>query len=325
MTQDDLQELIANKVEESLILDYKAAASLANTDSVKKEITKDVSAMANSAGGRIIYGIKEPAERELRHLPERIDPVDRRQFTKEWLEHVISNIRPRISGLVITPVPLASSATDVAYVVDVPMSTTAHQATDLRYYRRYNFESVAMADHEIRDILGRASHPKIAIQLSITERILTIHPRLPIGPQEPRREPDAYLRVMASNQSSLLARFAVAFVHLPAFLLPQDSSDDYNISRMRGIDYASFNFSNTRRDVVGVESNPLLGGRAIYGPSWFDPLLPKLTRELSTITLRPDVRRFRSEDTVLLWDAYADNAPPEEGEARLSDIAFESE
>ena len=40
-------------------------------------------------------------------------------------------------------------------VVEIPKSLTAHQARDLRYYRRYNFESVAMVDYEIRDVMNR--------------------------------------------------------------------------------------------------------------------------------------------------------------------------
>ena len=52
-----LQRHIDDGIEESLNLDYKDARSIAKSDSKKREITKDVSAMANSDGGIIIYGI----------------------------------------------------------------------------------------------------------------------------------------------------------------------------------------------------------------------------------------------------------------------------
>jgi len=42
--------------------------------------------MANSAGGIIIYGIKEYDEADKRHLPEKIDPIQQNVFSKEWLE-----------------------------------------------------------------------------------------------------------------------------------------------------------------------------------------------------------------------------------------------
>src|SRR5690242_11383428 len=102
--QPRIEEYITQGIEESLRLDYKAAGSLAQNPDKKKEITKDVSAMANSAGGIIIYGMTEDATN--RHLPGAIDPVDRNQISKEWLEQITSNIRPKIDGLVIYPVSI---------------------------------------------------------------------------------------------------------------------------------------------------------------------------------------------------------------------------
>jgi predicted HTH transcriptional regulator len=130
-----LQSYIDNQIEESLNLDYKAADALQKSDGKKKEISKDVSAMANAAGGLIIYGIKEFDDSAKRHRPEKIDPINRTEISKEWLEQVInSNIQPRIEGLVITPITIDETAATVAYVVEVPQSATAHQASDKRYY-----------------------------------------------------------------------------------------------------------------------------------------------------------------------------------------------
>jgi predicted HTH transcriptional regulator len=66
-----LMKLIENEIEESLTLEYKSAEALDRTDFKKKEITKDVSAMANSAGGTIIYGIFEYAQPEKRNASRR--------------------------------------------------------------------------------------------------------------------------------------------------------------------------------------------------------------------------------------------------------------
>jgi schlafen family protein len=118
--------------------------------------------MANSDGGVIIYGIKEHQTRK--HLPEKIDPIDRSLFSKEWLEQVINTIRPRIDRLIVHPVPLNSGASDVVYVAEIPQSTTAHQARDYRYYKRLNFESVPMEDYEVRDVMNRATTPHLAVE-----------------------------------------------------------------------------------------------------------------------------------------------------------------
>lgn len=164
---DRLNSLIADQTEESLTLDYKRADSLQRTDGKKREITKDVSAMANSAGGTIIYGIAEYDDPNKRHKPERLDPVSRGSFSKETLEQVISNIRPRIDGVVITPVTISDMDNSVVFVVEIPQADTAHQATDYRYYKRFNFESVPMEDYEVRDTMSRLKYPKMEISFLI--------------------------------------------------------------------------------------------------------------------------------------------------------------
>jgi predicted HTH transcriptional regulator len=163
-TESDLTELVRNAVEESLALEYKAAKALQRSDGAKRQITKDVSSMANSAGGTIIYGIKEYDDPQRRHLPECIDPIDRVEYPREWLEQVINQIQPRILGLVIHTIALEVSPLRCAYVVDVTASDTAHQATDCRYYRRFNFEAVPMVDYEVRDVMGRRMHPLISLE-----------------------------------------------------------------------------------------------------------------------------------------------------------------
>jgi len=156
--QNRLQTYIDDQIEENLALDYKASGALAKTtDKTDKrtEVTKDVSAFANSVGGIIIYGIKEYNDHARKHLPEKIDPIDRRQISKEWLEQIISTIRPRIEAIVIHPISINESSSEVVYVVEIPRGITVHQAKDHRYYKRYNFESAPMEDYEIQDVRNR--------------------------------------------------------------------------------------------------------------------------------------------------------------------------
>ena len=162
---DKLVEYIDNGIEESIHLDYKAADALGKSEGKKKEISKDVSAFANSAGGVIIYGVKEFNDSSRSHLPEKIDPVNHDTLTKEWLEQVInSNIYPKIDGILIHPIRIneAGSQSSV-YIVEIPQSKTVHQAKDKRYYKRYNFESVAMEDYEVKDIINRSNKTNIRI------------------------------------------------------------------------------------------------------------------------------------------------------------------
>lgn len=167
--QEKLQRYIDELREESADLDYKEAGAIGMSPKKKFDITKHVSASANAAGGVIIYGISERRSGKA-HFPEQLTAIDKTQFSKEWLEHVISNIRPRIPDLRVEPVPLIVPGgdvnRDVAYVVEIPQGRTAHQATNKRYYRRYNYEAQPMLDHEIRDVMNRDVHPDAVAELA---------------------------------------------------------------------------------------------------------------------------------------------------------------
>ena len=175
-TKQRLEGLIADKIEEGPTLDYKAAAALDRSDQRKTEVTKDVSAFANAAGGTIIYGLREYADKARKHLPESLDPIDRREYSREWLDQVIGLVSPRIAEVRIFPVAVGSADWEVCYVVEIPQGRTAHQARDLRYYRRYNFESVPMADYEIRDVMNRRRHPHLDFRIRLQRS--TKHERL---------------------------------------------------------------------------------------------------------------------------------------------------
>src|SRR5882672_6702245 len=122
---EDLERLIKDQVEESLTLDYKQSLALAKTESSKNELCKDVTAMANSAGGQLVYGIAE-----VNSLPDRVDGGADQSITKEWVEQIIdSRVRPRIEGLAIYPIELQNG---LGFCIDIPAATfrAPHQAPD---------------------------------------------------------------------------------------------------------------------------------------------------------------------------------------------------
>lgn len=158
-TIETINYLIANEVEENIHLDYKAGDALKTNDKGKNEITKDVSSFANSDGGIIIYGLSEND-----HKPTAISPFDGNAFTKERLDQIISNIQPHIKGIKIFPIRVEGDVSRSIYVVKIPRSSNApHMATDHRYYKRNNFQSVAMEDYEVRDLFARADKPELEI------------------------------------------------------------------------------------------------------------------------------------------------------------------
>jgi Putative DNA-binding domain len=171
-TEDDILSLILNKVPESTTLDYKACDALAKTEGKKREISKDVSAFANSAGGTIVYGVTENAAHEPENIDAGYDPGD---ISGEWLEQVInSNIERRISGVIINTIALPKTHPGkVLYVVYIPESNLApHMAADDRFYKRFNFQSVAMKEYEVRNLMRQEHYPSREIVCAWRDHVI---------------------------------------------------------------------------------------------------------------------------------------------------------
>ncbi len=286
-TEAKLQNFITSEIEESLTLEYKAAEALDRNETKKKEITKDVSAMANSAGGMLIYGIAEYNDLDKRHLPERITPVDRRKYPREWVEQIIQAIRPRIDGIVIHSVNLSSGENDVAFVIEIPQSNTAHQASDHRYYKRFNFQAVPMEDYEIRDVMFREQTPNIVLNFLIEINHETQN-----------------LVIQAQNNGSAFAQYVAVFLDAPVPIL-QTIENKLNVKD--GGRFYRHRLTNLNQE---------------YADAQFKSNFP-LLRNMSMnwkIPLRENFDEFRAQDLGLKWKIYADNALPKEGKISLKEI-----
>ncbi len=209
-TQEDLERFISNKIEENLHIEYKAAGALDRKDVKKKEITKDVSAMANAAGGIIIYGIQEHSDPGLLQLPARLDPIDPQVYSKEWLDEIITQIQPTIPDLEIIPVPVTvDGVSGYCYVVVVPQSRTAHQARDMRYYRRRNFMAEPVDDYEVREMMSRVLVPKLSVKI-----------RYMLDQPAPDGSSEIFSRIAfrITNESDVMARHYAIVASIPTRL-----------------------------------------------------------------------------------------------------------
>ena len=155
----DIQRLIDNEIEEDLHLDYKDGRALSKEDTKRTEITKDVSAFANSDGGIIIYGVSE-----VDHKPSRLSPFDGRVYTKEWLEQVIQRIGRRVKGVLVIPIRIDEDISQTIYIVKIPRSNDSpHMADDHKYYKRFNFSSIPMEEYEVRESFNRKLTPSLVV------------------------------------------------------------------------------------------------------------------------------------------------------------------
>lgn len=293
-TENDLLSLIRDGVEEGPDLEYKRCDSLQKHEPQRREISKDVSAMANSAGGTIIYGMVEEKNRPIR-LDGGFDPTD---ITKEWLEHVIlGTIMPRLNGVVINLVKLVTHASDrVAYAVSVPQSSTAHQASDKKYYKRFNFEATAMHDYEIRDIMNRLKHPVLVPQFTLIPTTSSVDAKL------------FNVGIRLKNEGTVRASdFKIAFA------IPQEMDE--------------------QRRVFGKRSISIHSG--VFGDNWVEYSLASRINvifpsdelnlnELGAILIISiNTRRIdlnEDKEPFMFWTTYANDMPPMTGKVFLSEL-----
>ncbi|CAI4031706.1 AlbA_2 domain-containing protein [Nitrospira tepida] len=294
-TEQDLLSLIQSGAEEQTDLEYKRGDALTSNVKAKNEISKDVSALANGAGGVIVYGMVEE-----QHTPRQLDGVDPAQVTKEWLEQVINGrVRPRLAGVYINLVALTASAPGkVAYVVSVPQAPTAHQAADKRYYKRFNFESVPMEDYEIRDIMNRMKHPLIIPSFS-------------------RRFIDRKATVCEyALNISLVNKGAVSTHDVKAvFTVPRTVSKVVKgFDKQRIIEIPSRLFGNQWFE------NPLTAvGRVIFPEDDWE-LTNGKDRDFVLIVDTSRIDMNETREPILLWKTYADDMPPQSGQVMLGEI-----
>ncbi len=235
-TEDDLLSMKANQIQESLHLEFKGSQSLDRNDNKKRnELSKDVSSFANSDGGDIVYGVSEDGKppSKFGDIDEGINPSN---ITPEWVEQVLnSNIHPRITALRISPIELKTTRLGrYAYVVNIPKSYNApHQASDKKYYKRFNFMSVAMEDYEIRELRTRREKAELSVYCEISNlRYSTLSkpvtwPSYFLGLVRPGpiRIPSFNMRVAILNSGARAAKNAQAIL----------SFDNLRIRNIKGI------------------------------------------------------------------------------------------
>jgi len=214
----DLQKLVDEGLEEGLMVEYKASPALTRDGKGPDELCKDVSAMANSAGGQIIYCIEEDKKT---HRPARIDDgITDPQTTAEWIEQTLnSRVQPRMRGIRIYRIKLAE--TSHGFVISIPPTSTGpHQAPDKKYYRRFNLQAVPMHDYEIRDVMRRASTPVLTVRASIANarRVLRVQK---ITQDRTNHIP---FNFHVSNLSEQPAEYAALLVYLDPSLSWQSSN-----------------------------------------------------------------------------------------------------
>jgi hypothetical protein len=181
---------------------------------------KDVTALANSAGGQIVYGIEED---KVTRKPSRVDDgVDDPKITREWIEQILnSRVQPRMNGVQTTRIDMGSGK--FGYVISVPQTQTGpHQSPDGKYYKRFDLQSVPMHDYEIRDVMRRSTTPDLYTELSFDGRQSEIAARVE---ERAKYSETVVLHCTVKNRSNapayhVIVDFLIDYDLVPAFSLP---------------------------------------------------------------------------------------------------------
>ena len=161
ITEIDLQTLVNNQIGERKTLEYKQSLpryddmqnEKVNGKSVteeKKEFLADVSALANTAGGHLIVGVKEQDGLPVELCWVQVKNVDAEKLRLNSL--LQDGLSPRIPGIEIETVEVASKQT-VVFIVYVPYSFLApHRVEYKRHARFYARNSAGKYDMDVVEL-----------------------------------------------------------------------------------------------------------------------------------------------------------------------------
>lgn len=307
-----IQALVDGGIEERYDLEFKGSGALdRRKPEWQTEITKDVSAMANSAGGTIIYGIAEKDSPGSAAYADKPDPVDRSAFSSDTLDQVIQSIQPKIDGVRITPVDVPSEPGKAFYIVTIPQSTTAHQARDKRYHQRQNTTTAFMEDYQVRDVMNRAKFPSVKVSF-----IFETFPDT-IG-----------LKICVHNEGKVAANLVRVFIRLPMCMGLKIQEREGRLNSDIQTMTHEYCWKNLHFDFVGksLASEATHSGWAGTKPTEDcyvtrdSPILPGMSLTSShALSLTP--QNFdQIKGKQITWEAYADNAPARSGALELDEI-----
>ncbi|TET05975.1 MAG: ATP-binding protein, partial [Candidatus Thorarchaeota archaeon] len=147
VNEEDLIELITNKVSEAKYLDFKQKLP-ENDDKSKREFLADVSSFANAVGGHLIYGLEEDEGVPLKLTPLKGNP-DADILRLESM--ILNGIRPRIAGIDTHEVPCKDGYVIIIWVP--PSANALHMVTFSghdKFYSRSSRGKYPLTVDEIR-------------------------------------------------------------------------------------------------------------------------------------------------------------------------------
>jgi hypothetical protein len=171
LTLADLEEFCNDGEEESPRIEFKSCSELRPTggrarDDVVLELSKDVSAFLNSAGGTIVYGIREHNSRAQALDASSAFTSSGDPRPEKVLQWVRAHVAPAPTVDVYS-VPLQPADRNSSWflVVEIPQGQQAYMAKDRRFYKRVGNIVQPMEQYEVVDAMMRTRGPFLDLRL----------------------------------------------------------------------------------------------------------------------------------------------------------------
>ncbi|WP_371380094.1 helix-turn-helix domain-containing protein [Sporomusa aerivorans] len=162
--ENDLLMLCTERIPENQRLDYKRELNL-EPPKERRELLKDITSLANSNGGIIIYGMQEEKHPDLGSIAAKLTPIVEPDLIDRATRIVRTNVAP---GLQFYLYKIEAEQGGYYIIAYVPESHIKPHAIiwDKRiyYYARRNQDNVPLTEPEIRDMYTVTALAKTSIR-----------------------------------------------------------------------------------------------------------------------------------------------------------------
>lgn len=194
-TETDLNDLMGQS--ESIRREFKSGRLIDNTQQSKwvEQLSKEISAFANTEGGELFLGIDEDKKSKPR-VATGLDGIPIAIAPERLQQLIEGNVSPYLSGIRVNRVRLSRQEDRAVFIIQIPQGSTAYQANDGRYYGRSEFEAKYLPDHEIRLRMsrGRVARATVLTRLAAVElgveRERRVHAKVQAKLAEAKRHPE---------------------------------------------------------------------------------------------------------------------------------------
>lgn len=166
LKEEHLQALLGTA--ENFRIEFKSQLDLA-TPAQRLEAAKDISALANSAGGRIFYGISESKSPDGSRRAERLTPLLDHSLQARLEDVVADTVHPQPHWRVVS-VEVEGGFVLIAEVYP-SLGRDLHMVSGDRFYRRGEARTQKMTEPEIREAYNRISISSLALEQALATKV----------------------------------------------------------------------------------------------------------------------------------------------------------